>query len=139
MFSATTKPTAAQVNAWLAEVSAWVDGRIRAAGYDPLTASAGGLLILEKVVTEYVAGLVERYWGGEDAETGQDAGDRKRPLRDLMGDLRERSTDVAIELGLTALAGSGAVSALASFHTDSPEKDDLSVVPDREFKITGKF
>lgn len=138
-FSASSKPTDAQVTTWLDEVSAWIDGRIKAAGYDAATVSAGGLLILRKAVTEYVAGLVERYWGGEDAETGEDAGDRKRPLRDLIHDLRERPADVAVELGLSPLANAGSGSSLASFHTDSPDRDDLAIVPDRQFKVGGKF
>ena len=135
VFSATSRPTDTQVTTWLTEVSARIEGKIRAAGYDPSTVSAGGLLILTEAVTEYVAGLVERYWAGEDS-WAESASERKRILADLIERLVREPDDVALELGITALATASIEgTSLASFHTDSDE----SVVPDRTFKVSGKF
>lgn len=143
-FSATTKPTADQVTVWVAEVSARLDGWIRKAGYDPTTMTASGKTICTEAVTEFVAGQVERYTVGREAESafGSDAqgGERRKPLRDLLDMLEKRAADAATMLGITATSSSSTSgSSLASFHTDSEDKDDVTVVPARSFTVTGKM
>lgn len=137
-FGATDKPSNVQVLAFLTKVSARIDGRIRAAGYDPTTASANGLNILQDVVVSYVAGRVERIMAGVGMASPDNKGkDWQAPFLDLIDRLEKEPSSVALELGLTAIEGVNTL--LASFHTDSPDATDTSIVPDREFKIGGKL
>jgi hypothetical protein len=137
-FGATDKPSGTQVLDFLTKLSARIDGRIRAAGYDPTTASANGILILKDVVISYVAGRVERIMAGVGMNSPDNKGkDWQAPYLELVDRLEKEPAAVALELGLTAIDGANTL--LASFHTDSPDASDLTITPDRVFKIGGKL
>lgn len=139
-FSVSTKPTKLVVEDWINQVSLRLDGRIRAAGYTPSSASVDGLQILELLVVGYAAGMVERlYAGATEGEPNDSGRDLQAPFLDFLDRLTKEPGKVALEVGLTAAATSNAGTALSSFHTDSSDKDDTSVVPDRTFKVTTKF
>jgi hypothetical protein len=139
-FDTGSKPSITYVQKWLDETSATFDGRVKGAGFDPTLIGAGGLLIVQAAVTDFVAGLVERYWGGEDLEVDSNATGRSAALRGLLARLKETPEEVALELGLPPSAGTAAAgTSLSSFWTNEGDGKDLGVTPDRNFKVTTKF
>lgn len=138
-FTTSTVPTKASVETWLQRVSSLADGKLRSAGYDPSTVSASGLDILRDRVTSFVAGRVERIWAGVREGDPSDVGkDLQTPLLDMFVELVKSPASVALELELSTPSGSTSGTSLSSFHTDSADKNDTTVVPERSFKVTSK-
>src|SRR4051812_12507856 len=97
-FGANDRPSVNNVTDFLDRTSARIDGRIRAAGYDPATASANGLKILTDAVVSYVAGRVERIWAALAGANPNDHGkDLMQPLLEMIEDLKTEPASVAHE------------------------------------------
>jgi hypothetical protein len=88
-FGAATKPTQAQVTAWIAEAEAVLNGTLQAAELEAPYSSDAAVLILRNWVTSYVEGLVRQVNAAAGGDGGNDDG------KDLIEAWEQRLRDVA--------------------------------------------
>lgn len=122
---ASTKPTTAEVQAWIDEAEAYVDGALATAGLTSPCVNTSGIKVLRNKVATFVSGLVKIAYASAGGDDANDDGQKEvQQFNDFLIDLRSNS----VEWGGILQSGTAGTSAqkLRSYTTNNTDSKTVA-------------
>ncbi len=121
---ASTEPSTADVEEWIDQAEAEIDGRIAAAGLTSPVVNTNGIKIVRKKVVGYVAGFVEMAYAAAGGDGGNDDG---QDAQELWDECMEDITDNPLKWGGILEGGTAPESSIQMRSHTTNNKDGLTV------------